>query len=69
MRGQEEALLGRVGDLGVDDGAWRDVAHATHALSWVVGEEAGLVPLLGHHERDAGLVVCRKNFKHHFSIK
>ena len=53
--GEEEAVLGRVGDLRVDDGARDDVAVPVPPAAPVRrrGEHPGLVSLLGHHEGDS----------------
>ena len=55
MGGEEEAVLRRVGDFRVDDGAGDDVAVPVRpeALVRRRGEHPGLVSLLGHHEGDS----------------
>ena len=54
MGGEEEAVLRRVGDLRVDDGARDDVAVPVRPEALRRrGEHPGLVPLLGHHEGDS----------------
>ena len=54
MGGEEEAVLCRVGDLGVDDGARDNIAIPvrTKALRRR-REHPGLMSLLGHHEGDS----------------
>ena len=50
---QEEAVLGGIGDLRVDDGARDDVAVLVPNAVFRSGEHPRLVPLLGDDERDS----------------
>ena len=58
VRAQVKVELGGVCDADVDGGAGRDVARLARLLLLVGAEQAGVVALLHHDERDAGLVVC-----------
>ena len=54
MRSQEERVLGRVGDLGVDDGSGGNVLHPADPVRVrIFREESSLVALLDDDESDA----------------
>ena len=58
VRAQVEVELGGVGDADVHRGSGGDVPALAALLLLVGAEQPGVVTLLHHDERDAGLVVC-----------
>ena len=60
MTAQVEVKLCRVSDSHVHSGAWRDVSTFSNLVFFVCTEEPGVVALLNHDERDAGLEVHLK---------
>ena len=60
VRAQVEVKLGGMGDAHIHGSAGGNVAALAALLLLVCAEQPGVVTLLHHNERDAGLVVSLK---------